>query len=204
MKFPDGARVEAQVLWGSIGWATPAAFGAALADQSRRTILITGEGSHQLTANEIGSMGQFGAKVIVFVLNNGGYLIERALEENPDWTYNNLRGLEVRRPAADARMRRLVLGAGRNAGRTGRGDEGGARQQIGRLHRDHRRENGHAARPRLRARPSATIVRQRAVERSADRPATTTPPCVGRAASFFQAVRLNLRLLMVGPRLTQE
>jgi indolepyruvate decarboxylase len=86
----DGVRVEAQVLWGSIGWATPAAFGVALADPSRRTILITGEGSHQLTANEIGSMGRFGANVIVFVLNNDGYLIERALEENPDWSYNDL------------------------------------------------------------------------------------------------------------------
>ncbi len=30
--LPDGVRVEAQVLWGSIGWATPAAFGVALAD----------------------------------------------------------------------------------------------------------------------------------------------------------------------------
>jgi indolepyruvate decarboxylase len=88
--FPDGVRLEAQVLWGSIGWATPAAFGVALADPSRRTILITGEGSHQLTANDIGAMGRFSANVIVFVLNNSGYLIERALEENPDWTYNDL------------------------------------------------------------------------------------------------------------------
>jgi indolepyruvate decarboxylase len=88
--FPDGVRLEAQVLWGSIGWATPAAFGVALADPSRRTILITGEGSHQLTANDIGAMGRFGAKVIVFVLNNSGYLIERALEQNPNWTYNDL------------------------------------------------------------------------------------------------------------------
>jgi indolepyruvate decarboxylase len=88
--LPDGVRVEAQVLWGSIGWATPAALGIALADSGRRTVLITGEGSHQLTANDIGAMGRFGANVIVFVLNNGGYLIERALEENPDWTYNDL------------------------------------------------------------------------------------------------------------------
>jgi indolepyruvate decarboxylase len=88
--LPDGVRVEAQVLWGSIGWATPAAFGVALADPSRRTILITGEGSHQLTANDVGAMGRFGANVIVFVLNNSGYLIERALEKNPDWTYNDL------------------------------------------------------------------------------------------------------------------
>ena len=88
--LPDGVRVEAQVLWGSIGWATPAALGIALADPGRRTVLITGEGSHQLTANDIGVMGRFGAKVIVFVLNNSGYLIERALEENPNWTYNDL------------------------------------------------------------------------------------------------------------------
>jgi indolepyruvate decarboxylase len=88
--LPDGVRVEAQVLWGSIGWATPAAFGVALADPDRRTVLITGEGSHQLTANDIGAMGRFGANVIAFVLNNGGYLIERALEQNPNWTYNDL------------------------------------------------------------------------------------------------------------------
>ena len=90
MPLADGVRVEAQVLWGSIGWATAAAFGVALADPSRRTILITGEGSHQLTANEIGSMGRFAANIIVFVLNNEGYLIERALEENQDWSYNDL------------------------------------------------------------------------------------------------------------------
>ena len=90
MILPDGVRVEAQVLWGSIGWATPAAFGVAMADLDRRTVLITGEGSHQLTANDIGAMGRFGANVIVFVLNNSGYLIERALEENPNWTYNDL------------------------------------------------------------------------------------------------------------------
>ena len=88
--LPDGVRVEVQVLWGSIGWATPAAFGIALADPGKRTVLITGEGSHQLTANDVGAMGRFGANVIVFVLNNGGYLVERALEENPNWTYNDL------------------------------------------------------------------------------------------------------------------
>jgi indolepyruvate decarboxylase len=90
MRLPDGVRVEAQILWGSIGWATPAALSIALADPGRRTVLITGEGPHQLTANGIGDMGRFGANVIVFVLNNGGYMIERALEQNLDWTYNDL------------------------------------------------------------------------------------------------------------------
>ena len=90
MTLADGVRVEAQVLWGSIGWATPAAFGMALAAPDRRVVLVTGEGSHQLTANEIGGMGRFGAHVICLVLNNQGYMIERALEANPDWSYNNL------------------------------------------------------------------------------------------------------------------
>ena len=90
MMLADDVQVHIQMLWGSIGWATGAAFGIALADPNRRTILITGEGSHQLTANEIGNMGRFGAHPIIFVLNNDGYLVERALELKPDWSYNDL------------------------------------------------------------------------------------------------------------------
>jgi indolepyruvate decarboxylase len=90
MMLADNVRIHIQMLWGSIGWATGAALGIALADRNRRTILITGEGSHQLTANEIGSMGRFKANPIIFVLNNDGYMVERALELNPNWSYNDL------------------------------------------------------------------------------------------------------------------
>jgi len=90
LPLPDGAEVHCQPLWGSIGWATGATLGVALADPSRRTVLFTGEGSHQLTANDVGTMGRNGLKPIIFVLNNGGYMIERALEANPDWVYNDL------------------------------------------------------------------------------------------------------------------
>jgi indolepyruvate decarboxylase len=90
LPLPDGAEVQTAPLWGSIGWATGAALGIALADPSRRTILFTGEGSHQMTATAIGTMGRYGLKPIIFVLNNDGYMVERALEENPDWVYNDL------------------------------------------------------------------------------------------------------------------
>src|SRR5207253_9500079 len=60
----DDVQVHIQMLWGSIGWATGATFGIALADPKRKTILITGEGSHQLTANEIGNMGRYSANPI--------------------------------------------------------------------------------------------------------------------------------------------
>ncbi len=88
--LPEGAVFHNQTLWGSIGWATGAALGTAVADRSRRTVLITGEGSHQLTANEIGNYGRHGVKPAIFVLNNEGYAVERALEDYPDWHYNDL------------------------------------------------------------------------------------------------------------------
>jgi indolepyruvate decarboxylase len=90
LPLPDGAEVHSQTLWGSIGWATGAALGIALADPSRRTVLFTGEGSHQLTAVDVGTMGRNGLKPVIFVLNNEGYMVERALEANPDWVYNDL------------------------------------------------------------------------------------------------------------------
>jgi indolepyruvate decarboxylase len=88
--IPEGATFQNQTLWGSIGWATPAAFGAAVAAPERRVILITGDGSHQLTAQEISQFGRRGLKPIVFVLNNSGYLIERLLCDDPDIEYNDI------------------------------------------------------------------------------------------------------------------
>jgi indolepyruvate decarboxylase len=88
--MPKGSTFQNQALWGSIGWATPAAFGAALSAPDRRTILITGEGSHQLTAQEVSQFYRFGLKPIIFVLNNDGYLIERLLCKDPEIDYNNL------------------------------------------------------------------------------------------------------------------
>jgi indolepyruvate decarboxylase len=88
--LPKQATFHNQTLWGSIGWATPAAFGAAMAAPDRRLILVTGEGSHQITAQEISQFGRRGLKPVVFVLNNSGYLIERLLCRNPDIAYNDV------------------------------------------------------------------------------------------------------------------
>ncbi|UCZ74428.1 thiamine pyrophosphate-dependent enzyme [Dickeya zeae] len=88
--LPEGAQLHNQTLWGSIGWATPAAFGAGMALPDRRTLLITGEGAHQLTAQEISQFGRFGLKPIIFVINNDGYLIERLLCKDPEAIYNDL------------------------------------------------------------------------------------------------------------------
>jgi indolepyruvate decarboxylase len=89
-RMPTGATFYNQTLWGSIGWATPASFGAAIAAPHRRTVLITGEGAHQLTVQEICQFGRFGLKPVILVLNNDGYLIERLLCKDPEIEYNDV------------------------------------------------------------------------------------------------------------------
>lgn len=81
LDLPSGVGYQSQVLWGAIGWATPAALGIALGNRKKRTILVTGDGSHQLTANEIGVMGRYGVKPVIFVLNNGIFGVEDVFSE---------------------------------------------------------------------------------------------------------------------------
>ncbi|WP_213739866.1 thiamine pyrophosphate-binding protein [Bradyrhizobium sp. dw_411] len=88
--MPAGSRFHNQTLWGSIGWATPAAFGAAVAAPGQRVVLVTGDGSHQFTVQEISQFARLGIKPVIFVLNNNGYLIERLLCKDPEIAYNDI------------------------------------------------------------------------------------------------------------------
>ena len=97
MALPAGVGFQAQALWGSIGWATPAAEGICMANKTGRTIVVTGDGSHQLTANEIGTMGRYGIKPIIFVLSNALYGVEivvselgRKYDDLSKWNYSQL------------------------------------------------------------------------------------------------------------------
>lgn len=68
-RFPKGVTALSQVLWGSIGWSVGACQGAALATKdagdNRRTILFVGDGSFQLTAQEVSTMIRQGLKPIM-------------------------------------------------------------------------------------------------------------------------------------------
>ncbi|KAL8844398.1 MAG: hypothetical protein Q9205_001217 [Flavoplaca limonia] len=79
-KFPKGVSALSQVLWGSIGYSVGACQGAALAAKetgNRRTVLLVGDGSFELTAQEVSTMIRQGLKPIIFLINNEGYTIER-------------------------------------------------------------------------------------------------------------------------------
>jgi len=92
-RFPTGVTAISQVLWGSIGYAVGSTQGAALAaqelDPSRRVILFVGDGSLQLTVQEISTMIRHKLPVIIFVLNNEGYTIERLIH-GADAPYNDI------------------------------------------------------------------------------------------------------------------
>ncbi|KAI0770183.1 pyruvate decarboxylase [Fomes fomentarius] len=80
--LPSGAVFVSQILWGSIGWTVGSTLGAAFAGLDRqlgRTILFIGDGSLQLTVQELSVMIHHRLNPIIFVLNNSGYTIERYL-----------------------------------------------------------------------------------------------------------------------------
>lgn len=78
-RLASGVTFIGQPLWGSIGYTLPAALGAGLADRTRRTVLLIGDGAAQLTIQELGAFGREGLAPVVVVVNNDGYTVERAI-----------------------------------------------------------------------------------------------------------------------------
>ncbi|KAF2796696.1 pyruvate decarboxylase [Melanomma pulvis-pyrius CBS 109.77] len=102
-KLPENVTYLTQVYYGSIGYSVPACLGACLAraEQSRegRVILVVGDGSLQLTVQEIGTMIKLDLRnIIIIIINNKGYTIERAIhgpEECKNMSFwNHLKMLE--------------------------------------------------------------------------------------------------------------
>ena len=88
LKLPGGARFEIEMQWGSIGWSVPATFGYAVGAPNRRIIAMIGDGSFQLTAQEVAQMIRRKLPVIIFLINNHGYTIEVEIHDGP---YNNIK-----------------------------------------------------------------------------------------------------------------
>jgi indolepyruvate decarboxylase len=89
--------VTGAFVWCSIGYATPALLGAILASPGRRHILLTGEGSLQMTAQELSTVMRHNLKPFIFVINNSGYTVERAVlgkdakyNDVANWRYSEL------------------------------------------------------------------------------------------------------------------
>jgi pyruvate decarboxylase len=98
LRLPSGARFEIQMQYGSIGWSVGAVLGYAVgAGDASRVVGLIGDGSFQLTAQEISTMIRYGVNPIIFLINNGGYTIEVEIHDGPynaikNWDYAGLVG----------------------------------------------------------------------------------------------------------------
>ncbi|KAJ7294355.1 hypothetical protein O6H91_20G032800 [Diphasiastrum complanatum] len=95
LKLPEGCGYEFQMQYGSIGWAVGALLGYAQAAKDKRVIACIGDGSFQVTAQDISTMIRNGQKSIIFLINNGGYTIEVEIHDGPynvikNWNYTGL------------------------------------------------------------------------------------------------------------------
>ncbi|XP_010482907.1 PREDICTED: pyruvate decarboxylase 2 isoform X2 [Camelina sativa] len=92
LKLPEGCGYEFQMQYGSIGWSVGATLGYAQAMPNRRVIACIGDGSFQVTAQDVSTMIRCGQKTIIFLINNGGYTIEVEIHDGPynvikNWNY---------------------------------------------------------------------------------------------------------------------
>jgi pyruvate decarboxylase len=93
--FPRNVMSINQFMWSAIGYSVGAALGACLGvrdmllESERRVILIVGDGSLQISVQELSTMIWKDVKPVVFVLNNAGYTVERFIH-GPEAEYNDI------------------------------------------------------------------------------------------------------------------
>lgn len=94
LKFPKGVEFYSQLFYGSIGYALPATLGISrgLRDlgSKRRVLLVQGDGSAQMTIQELSSYLRYDIEAPkIFLLNNEGYTVERFIM-GPTRSYNDI------------------------------------------------------------------------------------------------------------------
>ncbi len=97
LQLPPDCTFVAQVIWGSIGYSVGSLLGTLTAAPDRRHLLFVGDGSFQLTAQEVSTMLRHDYKPVIFLINNGGYTIERCwlgktarYNDVANWAYADL------------------------------------------------------------------------------------------------------------------
>jgi indolepyruvate decarboxylase len=89
LKLPQNCTFIGSINWGSIGYSVGALLGALTAAPHRRHLLFVGDGSFQVTAQELSTILRHDHKPVIFLINNGGYTIERGYLGKTE-TYNDI------------------------------------------------------------------------------------------------------------------
>ncbi|CBI30661.3 hypothetical protein VitviT2T_015182 [Vitis vinifera] len=95
LRLPENCGYEFQMQYGSIGWSVGATLGYAQGAKDKRVIACIGDGSFQVTAQDVSTMIRCGQRTIIFLINNGGYTIEVEIHDGPynvikNWDYTAL------------------------------------------------------------------------------------------------------------------
>ncbi|KAK9486913.1 thiamine diphosphate-binding protein [Lipomyces starkeyi] len=96
-RFPSNINFTTQLYYSSIGFALPAALGACVAQREidaeggakARVVLFEGDGSAMMTIQELSTVTRNGYNPTIFLINNSGYTIERAIH-GPEAKYNDI------------------------------------------------------------------------------------------------------------------
>lgn len=81
-KTKQGQRLFTSSGHASMGFGLPGAIGACFANDKRKTICISGEGALQMNIQEFQTLVHYKLPVILFVLNNKGYLTIKLMQQN--------------------------------------------------------------------------------------------------------------------------
>lgn len=110
--LPPKATYISQVFYNSLGFSLPAALGASLAAPGRPVMLFLGDGGFQMTCQEVSTMirNMESTNIMIFLLNNFGYTIERVLIEGPyndisNWDYSRFVQVVGATPSCGTRVR---------------------------------------------------------------------------------------------------
>lgn len=108
-QFPGQTRLLMSSYWASIGTGLGFTLGACFATSpGQRVLAMLGDGSFQMSAQELSTLIRYGNNCVVIVINNRGYTLERVIHDGPfndiaEWQYHRLPeafggepGLEVR------------------------------------------------------------------------------------------------------------
>ena len=76
-----GQRLFSNSGCASMGYDLPAAIGAAVA-HGKRVVCLAGDGSIMMNLQELQTVAHYGLPIVIFVLNNGGYLSIRTTQSN--------------------------------------------------------------------------------------------------------------------------
>jgi acetolactate synthase-1/2/3 large subunit len=81
-KVKSGQRLTTSSGHASMGFGLPGAIGACYANNKDKVVCISGDGGLQMNIQELQTIAHNNLPIILFVLNNGGYLTIKTMQQN--------------------------------------------------------------------------------------------------------------------------